>query len=128
MATRPIKRFVDVEIRKDTPRVSAAGFSILMAITDSALLSTTRRHRRVTSAASVDLFFGDGSEESLYADAFFYQDPFLENQPNELQFGRFADAATAGLLECGDSPETTVATWNLVTDGEFAITNRRWPC
>jgi len=75
MTTRPIKRFIDVEIRKDTPRVSAAGFGIPLCITDSLLLSSTRRHRRFLSAASVDAFFGDGSEESLAADAFFFQDP-----------------------------------------------------
>ena len=57
MAQRAIKRFVDVEIRKDSPRVSAAGFGILMMITDSALLSTTRRHRRFTTPESVSDFF-----------------------------------------------------------------------
>jgi len=120
--TRPITRFVDVEIRKDTPRVSAAGFNILMMITDSALLSTTRRNRRFTTAAAVDAFFGDGSEESLSADAFFFQDPFLENQPDEIQFGRLADAATAALIECGDSPETDFEVWKLISDGEFTVT------
>jgi hypothetical protein len=122
MTLQPVKRFVDVEIRKDTPRVSAEGFGILMMVTDSALLSTTSRHRRFTTAASVDDFFGDGSEESLAADAFFFQDPFLENQPEEIQFGRYADDVTAALLECGSSPETVIATWKAVTDGEFAVT------
>jgi len=120
--TRPIKRFVDVEIRKDTPRVSAAGFGILMMITDSLLLSSTVRHKSFLSAAAVDAFFGDASEESLAADAFFFQNPFLENQPNELQFGRFVDAAIAALLECGSSPETDFEVWKLISDGEFAVT------
>lgn len=122
MAQRAIKRFIDVEIRKDAPRVSAADFGILLAITDSALLSTTRRVRRFTTVESVADFFGTDSEEELYADAFFNQDPFLTEQPEEIQFGRYADASTAALLECGDSPETTVATWAAVNDGEFAIT------
>lgn len=122
MATQPIKRFIDVEIRKDTPRVSAAGFGILLIITDSALLSTARRVRRFTTAESVNLFFGTGSEESKAADAFFYQNPFLENQPDELQFGRFANAETAALLECGNSPETDFEVWKLISDGEFAVT------
>ncbi len=121
MAQRPIKRFVDVEIRKDTPRVSAAGFGILMVITDSALLSTTRRHRRFTTPEQVGDFFGTSSEEYKAADAYFFQDPFLEEQPEEIQFGRFADADTAALLECGDSPETDIEVWKLVTDGEFSI-------
>jgi len=121
MAIRPIKRFVDVEIQKDTPRVSEAGFGILMMITDSNLLSTSRRNRSFTTAAAVDVFFGDGSEESLAADAFFYQDPFLINQPDELQFGRYADAAIAALLECGDSPETTLSVWQGISDGAFSV-------
>jgi len=122
MAQRPIKRFVDVEIRKDSPRVSAAGFGILMVITDSVLLSTTRRHRRFTTPEQVSDFFGSASEEYLAADAFFYQDPFLEEQPEEIQFGRFADAAIAALLECGDSPLTTLASWQAITDGAFSVT------
>ena len=122
MTTRPITRFIDIEIRKDTPRVSAAGFGIPLCITDSDLLSSARRHRSFLSAAAVDAFFGDGSEESLAADAFFFQDPFLENQPDELQFGRFVDDAIAALIECGSAPETALATWLLVSDGEFAVT------
>lgn len=120
--TRPIKRFVDVEIRKDTPRVSAAGFGILMMITNSLLLSSTVRHKSFLSAAAVDAFFGDDSEESLAADAFFFQDPFLENQPNEIQFGKFVDDAIAALIECGSSPETDFEVWKLISDGEFAVT------
>ena len=122
MATRPIKRFVDVEIRKDKPRVSAAGFSILMAITDSDLLSATRRLRRFTTPEGVEDFFGAASQEALAADAFFFQDPFLTEQPDEMQFGRYVDDAIAALIECGDSPETTLATWIAVTDGEFGVT------
>ncbi len=122
MAERPIKRFVDVEIRKGTPSVSAAGFGILMAITDSDLLTVSRRARTFTTPESVALFFGTISEEALYADAFFNQDPFLEDQPDQLVFGRFADDAIAAVLECGDSPESDIEVWKLVTDGEFAVT------
>ena len=122
MTTRPITRFIDIEIRKDTPRVSAAGFGIPLAITDSILLSSTRRHRRFLSAAAVDAFFGDASEESLLADAFFFQDPFLKNHPDELHFGRFVDAVNAALLECGAAPETDIEVWKLVSDGETAVT------
>lgn len=120
--TRPIKRFVDVEIRKDTPRVSAAGFGILMVITDSVLLSATRRHREFTSAESVKDFFGTDSEEWKAADAFFFQDPFLKAQPDKLQFGKFVDADAAALIECGDSPETDIDVWKAISNGNFAIT------
>lgn len=122
MAQRAIKRFVDVEIRKDTPRVSAAGFGIPLVLTDSSSLSSARRVRRFTSKESVADFFGANSEEYKVADAFFSQDQFLTNQPEEIQYGRFVDAASAALLECGDSPENDVDTWKTVTDGEFSVT------
>lgn len=122
MAERAIKRFVDVEIRKDTPRVSAAGFGILLVISDSSLLTTTSRVRRFTTAESVSDFFGPTSEEYKAADAFFFQDPFLENQPEEIQFGRYADAVTAAVIECGDSSEADYEVWKLVSDGEFGVT------
>lgn len=122
MVQRAIKRFVDVEIIKDTPRVSAAGFGLPLVITDSAVLTTTTRVRRFTTAASVEAFFGTDSEEHLAADAFFLQDPFLTNQPEEILFGRFADAATAAVLEMGESNESSVDAWKLITDGEFGLT------
>lgn len=121
MAQRPIKRFIDVEIKKGNPTVSAASFSILMAITDSALLTTSTRTKSFTTKEAVEGFFGIGSEEAKYADAFYSQDPFLTEQPEELIFGRFADAATSAVLECGDSPESDVEVWKLVTDGTFTI-------
>ncbi len=121
MVTRAIKRFIDVEIRKDSPGVSAAGFGILLTVTDSPLLSTTSRVKRFTTPDSVGLFFGDSSEEYLAADAFFYQDPFLDNQPEEIQFGRYADTGTAALLECGDSPETDYTVWALISDGSLTV-------
>ncbi len=122
MVQRAIKRFIDVEIRKDAPRTSVAGFGIAMVITDSTLLSTTRRLRRFTTDEEVGDFFGTSSEEYLAANAFLFQDPFLEEQPEEINFGRYADSATAALLECGNDPLTVIATWTAVSDGEFQVT------
>ena len=121
MAQRQIKRFVDVEIKKDTPRVSAAGFGLALCVTDSPLLSTTRRVRRFTTPESVSNFFGATSEEYKVSDALFFQDPFLTEQPDEMLFGRFADAVTAALIECGDSPELDIEVWKLISDGEFSV-------
>lgn len=119
---RQIKRFVDVEIRKDTPRVSAAGFGVLLILTNSATITTAQRVKRFLSLAGVNTVFDSTTEEGKAADAFFNQDPFLENQPEELLFGRYVDADSAAVLECGDSPETDYLVWKAITDGEFAIT------
>lgn len=119
---RAIKRFIDVEITKDTPRVSAAGFGIKLVVTDASLITPTSRVRRFTTAQAVSDFFGAASEEYKAADALFFQDPFLENQVEEMLFGRFVDAAAAAVIECGDSPETTLGDWLAIDDGEFGVT------
>ena len=121
MVTRAIDRFIDVQVTKETPRVAVAGFGIALVITDSALLTTTTRVKSFSTPTAVATFFGAASEEAKAADAFFYQDPFLVNQPSELIFARFADAATAAIIACGSSPLTTIATWAAITDGEFSV-------
>ena len=119
---RQIKRFVDVEIRKDTPRVSAASFGIPMMISNSSVITTAQRVKRFTTLAGVGLLFATTSEEYLAADAYFNQDPFNENQPDELLIGRYVDAPSAAVLEAGEEPETDFEAWKLITDVEFSVT------
>lgn len=122
MADRQIVRFIDVQIQKDSPLVSEAGFGTLLVLTNYDYLTTTTRVREFSSESTVEDFFGEGSEEALAADAYFKQDPFLSNSPENIYFGRYADAATAAILEGGDSPESDYTVWQGVTSGEFAIT------
>lgn len=122
MVDRAITRFIDVQIRKDSPLVSAAGFGILLVLTNYKYLTTSTRVKEFTSESTVEDFFGEDSEEWKAADAYFNQDPFLSNAPENLFFGRYADDDTEAILEGGDEAQTTLATWQAVTDGEFAIT------
>ena len=122
MAERAIKRFVDVEIRKDTPSVSAAAFGIPILISNSNVITTAQRVKRFTTLAGVALLFPSTTEEWKAADAYFNQDPFNENQPEELLIGRYVDASIAAVLECGEIPETDFEVWKAITDGEFNIT------
>lgn len=119
--TRPITRFVDVQVTKDTARVSAAGFGIPLVLTNTSIITTAERVKSFTSLASVNTVFDSTTEEGKAADAFFQQDPFLDNQPGELLFGRYVDAVIAAVIECGDSPLATLASWQAITDGEFGI-------
>ena len=64
----------------------------------------------------------DTTEEYKAADAYFNQEPFNENQPEELLIGRYVDASIAAVLECGEIPETDFEVWKAITDGEFNIT------
>lgn len=121
MVDRAITRFVDVVITKENPTVTAAGFGTLLVLSDSDLLTTTTRVKSFSTDTAVSTFFGSSSEEYLYANAFFNQDASLENHPDEIIFGRYADADTVATLECGDSPLTVLATWQAVTDGEFTV-------
>ncbi len=116
-----ITRFIDVVITKDSPGVSAAGFGIKMCITDSDLITTSTRIKSFSTVTAVETFFGEDSEEWKYADAFFNQDPFNDNHPEELQFGRFVTDPIAGVLECGNEPIALTA-WQAITDGEFQVT------
>ena len=117
-----IKRFVDIEIRKDTPRTASVSFDVLLVITNNPLLSLLRRHKRFTTADSVGLFFGYDSEEYKAADSYFMQDPFLTDQPKEIHFGKFANLPTSAILECGEEPTADIALWQAITNGGFKIT------
>jgi len=119
---RAIKRFVDVEIKKDTPSVSAASFGIPILISNSNVITTAQRVKRFTTLAGVETLFPNTTEEWKAADAYFSQDPFNENQPEELLIGRYVDAPIAAVLEAGETPLTVLATWQAITDGEFGIT------
>lgn len=119
---RAIKRFVDVEIKKDTPSVSAASFGIPILISNSNVITTAQRVKRFTTLAGVETLFPDTTEEWKAADAYFSQDPFNENQPEELLIGRYVDGPISAVLEAGEIPLTDVEAWKLITDGEFSIT------
>lgn len=122
MVTRAIERFIDVQVTKEAPLVSAAGFGKALIVTNSVLLTTTTRVKTFTTLASVGEFFGTSSEEYKAADAYFNQDPFNSNKPEELLYGSYINAAVAAVIECGNSPLTTLATWVAITDGEFGVT------
>ena len=122
MAERPIKRFIDVEITKDTPSVSAASFGIPILISNNSAITTAQRVKRFTTLAGVGLLFATTDEEYKAADAYFNQDAFNENQPEELLIGRYVDAPSSAVLECGEAPLTDLPTWVAITDGEFSVT------
>lgn len=118
---KAITRFIDVSISKETPRVASAEFGTLLCITNSAKVTTGQRIQAFTGYTAVSTFFGSASEEAKYANAFYYQDPDQVNQPEDLIFGRYVDAAIAAVIECGNAPLTTIATWAAISDGEFSV-------
>jgi len=119
---RAIKRFVDVEIKKDTPSVSAASFGIPILISKNPAITTAQRVKRFTTLAGVETLFDKTTEEWKAADAYFSQDPFNEKQPEELLIGRYVISDSSAVLEAGEFAETDIEVWKLVTDGEFGVT------
>lgn len=117
-----IERFIDVSITKSTPKVSGAGFGTLLVVTNSDLVTTGTRVIEFTTAAGVGTYFGTTSEEYKAALAYFSQSSDNEFQPEKILFGRFVDAASQGVIECGQEPLSVIADWQAITDGEFAIT------
>ena len=120
--SRAVKRFVDVELKKQTASTSAASFGIPMLISKNPLITTATRVKRFTTLAGVELLFDKTTDEWKASDAYFSQDPFNEKQPEELLIGRYVALDSSAVLEGGETPLTDVEFWKLITDGEFGIT------
>lgn len=83
-----IKRYVDVEITKETALVTAAGFGVPVLLTDDvAVITTGTRLKEYLSLAAVELDFVSTTDEYKAAKAYFTQDPFNKNQPEKLLIG-----------------------------------------
>lgn len=104
MATREIKRYVDVEITKESALLQAAGFGVPILLTsDVAVITTTVRVKEYLSLAAVELDFVSTTDEYKAAKAYFNQDPFNDKHPEKLLIGcwdkvgaeAIADALTA---------------------------------
>lgn len=83
-----IKRFIDVEIKKETALLTAAGFGTpILLTTNVAAISTVTRVKEYLSLAAVELDFVSTTDEYKAAKAYFNQDPFNKNQPEKMLIG-----------------------------------------
>jgi len=83
-----IKRYIDVEIKKTSALLTAAGFGVPILLTnDVSVIDTTTRVKEYLSLAAVELDFVDTTDEYKAAKAYFSQDAFNKNQPESMLIG-----------------------------------------
>jgi len=97
---REIKRYVDVEIIKETALIQAAGFGIPILLTDNVtILPITTRVKTYLSLAAVELDFIDTTDEYKAAKAYFNQDPFNKKHPEKLLIGSWDKAGSESITD-----------------------------
>lgn len=95
-----IKRYIDVEIKKETALVTAAGFGVPVLLTDDvAIITTVVRLKEYLSLAAVELDFVDTTDEFKAARAYFSQDPFSKKQPEKLLIGVWNKAGAESISD-----------------------------
>lgn len=100
--------------------VPQRNFGVLLIVGPSSVIDTAERFRQYATMESVAADFGTTVPEYLAANLFFSQNP----RPAILLIGRWAQAATAGLLKGGalSATQQTLANFTAITTGAFSIT------
>lgn len=108
-----------------TPRTISAGASDLetngMLLTKSALLPSGTPAMAFASAAAVAAFFGDASDEAVFAQQYFTGLTNQQKAPTSLVIGRRIDEDAPAWIR-GGAISTDLAAFKKVTDGAMKIT------
>lgn len=114
-----VGRLVRVTVNLAPLAVGRRGFGTLMIAGDSDVIDVGERFRAYTTLDAVAADFGTSAPEYLAAALYYGQSP----KPLNLNIGRWARTATAGLLKCGvlTAAEATAATWAAITNGSFRV-------
>ena len=116
----PVSRLIAVDINLGTVAAQAPNLNTCLIVGSSSVIDVVERIRSYATIDAVAADFGTTAPEYLEAVLFFGQKP----QPNQLYIGRWAEAATSGILYGGNLSvtEQAIATWNSITAGNFKIT------
>ena len=90
----PVSSIINVQVNLAPIAAPYANFNSLLIVGDSNVIDVGQRIRSYGTLSAVAADFGTAAQEYLAAQLFFSQQP----QPNQLYIGRWANAATAGLL------------------------------
>ena len=106
---------VSVSLSPNAP--SLAGFGVMMVVVDNAVIDTSERIRFYTSIDDVAVDFLTSSNTYKMAQKYFAQSP----QPVTIAIGRWAKAASSGLLKTGElaAADQVASAWTAITDGAF---------
>lgn len=92
-----VSSLINVTVNLSSTAAQAANFDSLLIMGSSTVIDVTQRLRSYTQLSAVAADFGTTAPEYLAADDFFSQVP----QPTQLYIGRWAQAASHGLLHGG---------------------------
>lgn len=115
----PVSRLINVDVVLTPPAAQAPNLNSCLIVGSSDVIDVQERIREFDTIEEVAAAFGTVAPEYLAAELFFGQVP----QPNLLFIGRWAQAATEGILYCGSLTPTQqlIGTWNAINDGGFKI-------
>lgn len=115
----PVSRLIRASVNLTPPGAQFANFDSLLIVGDSDVINVRDRIQSYGSLEEVAGAFGTTAPEYLAAAIFFAQTP----QPEQIFVGRWASAATSGLLIGGalTAAQQTIANWTAITNGAFKI-------
>ena len=115
-----VSRLIDVNVNLEPAAAQSPSVTTCMIVGSSNVINTNDRYRSYSSLTDVATDFGTSAPEYLAAALFFGQDP----SPEQLYIGRWAQAATSGILECGalTTAQQVITNWSGINNGSFHIT------
>lgn len=115
----PVNRLINVSVTLSPLGAQFANLQSMMIIGDSDVIDVGQRYRTYASLTAIATDFGTSAPEYLAAVPFFGQKP----SPTSLFIGRWAQAATAGLLACAALTPTqqALANFTVITTGAIKL-------
>jgi hypothetical protein len=125
MKALSINRLVNVSVNLAPKSAQMQNISTLLILGSSSVIDSVERYREYTSIEDVTADFSTTSPEYLAAVLWFEQAP----QPVSLQIGLWAKNAIAGALRGAtlSAAQQSIAAWNAVTSGSFAVVENGTP-
>lgn len=115
----PVSRLINVSINLSPPAAQAPNLNSCLIVGSSNVIDVGARILSFGSIEEVAALFGTAAPEYLAAALYFGQTP----QPSQVFIGRWAEAATAGLLNGGSVTvaNQAVGAWTGITTGAFFV-------
>lgn len=115
----PVSRLITATVNLSPPGAAFANFDSLLIVGDTDSINVKERIKSYGSLEEVATDFSNDDPEYLAAAIFFGQNP----SPDQLFIGRWASAATHGLLlgSALSSAQQALSNWTSITTGAFTI-------
>ncbi len=116
----PVSQIVNVTVQLSPIASTTRNFGATLVLGSSNVIDVAERIRQYASLTEVAADFGGSAPEYLAATAFFAQIP----KPSLLYIGRWAQAATAGLLNGGarSAAQQALANFTAINAGKLTVT------